>query len=283
MIGLCMGPPIMIHAYHLVARANLFQTPLVHRNSCADLWKRLRNRFPNIAACILMPNHLHLLVFTRDPAHARLRLSVDLRAWTQKFYPHTQLWSPLPKAIAIPDLHHLKRQIRYVHLNPCRAGLVKDPLQWEWSTHRDVTGCVINPWPNNNALVKVFGVSANRLGEVMHRYVSQDPSVAVGGTPMARVPQTGEVTAAGQNIIFLGAAIASREATLLQRGKLRDLAVHTSHRLRLVSEPEKLNMSSKSWGRALARRVDEASIQVILKILADPRLRNNSPTCKPVV
>lgn len=266
----------MIHAYHLVARANPFQTPLTKRNSNVDLWERLQKRFSNIAACVLMPNHLHILIFTHEPDKAVWNLGVDLRAWTQRFYPRLQLWAPIPNAIAIPDFHHLKRQIRYVHLNPCRAGLVKDPLQWEWSTHRDVTGCVINPWPNLKILEKVFATSSSRLSEVLHQYVSQDPTVAVNGTPMVQQPKIGGVISTNYTTILWGAAVANRQIPLLRRGKLRDLSVQTAHRLRLIPEPDQLGMSQQSWWRALARPADENSIQVVLKILSDPRLRNQS-------
>ena len=182
----------MFQAYHIFARALPFLTPLKQRTVCVDLWRRLRKRFPNIAACVLMPNHLHILIFTPDPDQARWKLGVDLRAWTQRFHPGLNIWSPIPKAITIPNSHHLKRQIRYVHLNPCRAGLASDPLQWEWSTHRDVTGCVGEAWPDLPKLMKIYEVPSSRLGDVIHRYVSGDPSVAVGGTPMVRSPRPGE-------------------------------------------------------------------------------------------
>lgn len=49
-----------------------------------------------------------------------------------------RLVRPLPPAEAVPEGPKRRRSVRYVHLNPCRARLVADPLAWPLSTHRDV-------------------------------------------------------------------------------------------------------------------------------------------------
>lgn len=227
-----------------------------------------------------MPNHIHLMVITSKPDRAKWSLSVELRAWTQRFHPGTAVWSPVPKGEKVPDKLQLKRQIRYVHLNPCRAKIVGDPFQWEWSTHRDVTGCVTEPWSDVQTLVECFGVSRARLGEAMHRYISGDPSVAVAGTPMIRAYREGAPIfasfAAGVSDvsqILLAVAVSLREKAVLKRGRLRQITVHVSNRLNLIPNPAKLSISQRHWNHLLTQSVDEQSIQVVLKILSDPRCR----------
>jgi REP element-mobilizing transposase RayT len=265
----------MSNAYHFVARANVTLFPLTDRDGCADLWQRLRKRFPEIAACVLMPNHLHLLAFTEAPESAVWGLGVDLRAWTRRFHPKTKVWSPIPRAIKIPDHHHLKRQIRYVHLNPCRARLVKDPLEWEWSTHRDLTGCVIDPWPRHAKLAAVFGTSLSKLGESAHRYISADPTVAVGGTPIVRASKPGEIMSANIEVILSAASSATRKKIKFRRGILRDLTVHTTDHLGLIESPDKLGLSLKGWKHILTRPVPAQSLRAILTIMNDPRCKPN--------
>lgn len=266
----------MTNAYHLVARVNPTLFPLKTRNSCVDLWRRLRGKFPCVAACVLMPNHLHLLIFSSHPETLQWDLGVELRAWTRAFYPGSQIWAPIPKPRLIPDLLQLKRQLRYVHLNPCRAQLAKDPLQWEWSTHRDVTGCVVDPWPDLQKLARLFEVPQSKLGDAIHRYVSGDPSVAVTGTPMIRSPRLGEPLSSDLSFILWASAVARREEVVNHRGKLRNLAIQTSHYLRMIPEPAKLKLTQQSWQRLATAKVQPKTMDTVLKILADRRCHMNA-------
>jgi len=197
--------------FHVVARTAPQTFPLLDRNACVDLWRRLRNAFPRVAACVLMPNHLHLLCLKGRSDKIRWTLGVELRAWTQKFHPGSRIWQPVPSPDHIPDLKHLRRQIRYVHLNPCRSGLASDPLSWEWSTHRDVLGCVVEPWPDTAILSEAFGTSASRLGEKMHRYVSADPTVRVEGTPPIHRYRPDVPLSINAKLLLRACAVARRE------------------------------------------------------------------------
>lgn len=222
-----------------------------------------------------MQNHLHVLALETDPDEARKAMGAELSAWTRRFYPTQEIWSLIPIPVRIPDLQNLKRQIRYVHLNPCRAGLVKDPLSWEWSTHRDVTGCVSKPWPDFRTLMRVFESSKAQLGETMHRYISADPSTSVTGTPMIRAPLKGGWTSVDSSFVFAAAAAVRREEMIIQKGKLRELAVQTAHYLNLRPDLKVFKMSQRSWRRATLRQKNEADIQSVLKLLADPRTLNS--------
>ena len=124
-----------------------------------------------------MPNHLHLLVSApKAPDSLAFKLSHCL--------PLSQ-WLPVPPPQPVPDLHHLTRQIRYVHLNPCRKELCVDPLAWEWSTHRDYIGAVTYPWPRTLSQLHTLGFAGSLRGATaFHKYVSADPSVhPLGSSP----------------------------------------------------------------------------------------------------
>lgn len=172
-------------AIHLTARAHPGLTPLSSHSHCVDLWESLRADFPNAIACALMPNHVHLLIpATRAPESAILkrRFAICLRAFARRSHKRS-LWQAVPNPQAIPDLLHLKRQIRYVHRNPCRARLTSDPVTWPWTTHRDVLGMVWPAWVTRNRIAGILGESTRGFRERFHHYVSADQPTP-RGTPM---------------------------------------------------------------------------------------------------
>jgi hypothetical protein len=55
-----------------------------------------------------------------------------------------------------PRLQH--RQVRYVHLNPCRDRFANDPLVPVWSTHRGAIGGEVDPWVSAERLSRALGL-----------------------------------------------------------------------------------------------------------------------------
>lgn len=151
---------------HLTARAP-YGRPLSDHAVSRDLWGRLRTSFPTALACCFMGNHLHLLV-DDDPQRAR-------RAVTRMLAQRG--WWKVAVSLVSPDHVKVRRQLRYIALNPCRARLVPDPLAWLWSTHRDLVGATVDPWVPAARLAR-YGTARE-----LHRYISADPSVALEGTP----------------------------------------------------------------------------------------------------
>ncbi|MBI4705347.1 MAG: hypothetical protein HY744_29935 [Deltaproteobacteria bacterium] len=120
-------------------------------------------------------------------------------------------WEPLGPAEVVPDLKHLRRLVRYLALNPCRAGLADDPLRWPWSTHRDVAGAIVDPWIDADRLAAALGLPARGFAEAHHRYVSASGSVSTAST---RFPCRAEpVDVAVQPLAALAAAAAAATRT----------------------------------------------------------------------
>ena len=144
------------------------------------IWRGLRRGFPDALAAVLMLDHVHVLDEGMAPAAARRRLAQTLSRATYGL--GRGVWDAVP----LPDGVHeskLARTIRYVALNPCRKGLVADPLEWVWSTHRDVMGAVADPWvPAERLAMRLGPFRWDSRGE-WHRYVSSDFAVAFRGTP----------------------------------------------------------------------------------------------------
>jgi len=166
---------------HLTARVVRGQRPFATAGAAQWLWERLRRMFPNALAACLMPDHLHLVAMVKDPAKARKRLARLLGAFTRYRAPDVH-WS-VAKPSEIPNGAHLLRQIRYVHLNPCRDGLTDDPLSWRYSTHRGLIGAELDPWVTPERLAPLVGRAVEGFAEWIHAYVSGDPTVSQNGTP----------------------------------------------------------------------------------------------------
>jgi REP element-mobilizing transposase RayT len=162
----------MKHLVHVAIRAHngqlLFKTWVEAR----ELWKRL-SRIPGVRVLVLMPDHIHVLI---DPAHlpALGAALSGFARWRNRCRGESgQVWSRRTRPSHISDAMHARRSKRYLHLNACRKGLVKDPLAWAFSTHRDACGLTLDPLCRPVADVAGF-----------HDYVSSDKTTHTNGTPL---------------------------------------------------------------------------------------------------
>jgi hypothetical protein len=263
-------------AYHLVAQARYPLRPFRSRDAFARAWRMLRDEFARVYACVLMPEHVHVLAPATAPERTlRRRLAVVLRSWTRAVHPGTRVWNPVPEGAPVPNGLHLLRQTRYVHLNPCRDRLVADPLEWEWSTHRDAMGAAWPSWIDAEALAGALKVRPARFAERFHAYVSGDPAVQVGGTPAPRRPGPGTTLATPARLV-LAAAAATRTPLKETSGRYlsrrlawslgRDLSTGAQAELRAL-----LGLSVSGAFRSRTRDLPPGAREAALNALAEPR------------
>ena len=146
------------------------------------LWRRLRASFPHATSAVLMGEHTHLTDAFDDEADARRTVGALVSGLRRSHGPLSELrWQPPNiQPITTPTIH--QRTVRYVHLNPCRAGLVDDPLTWPYSTHRDVLGGVVSPWVDADRLASAFGHRRAGFRDWFHAYVASDVSTHPAGS-----------------------------------------------------------------------------------------------------
>ena len=98
----------------------------------------------DIWAWVLMPNHVHLVLVPSDADGIRRALAVVHRRYAG--YIHAKLkrtghfWQGRFGCVAM-DEAHLATALRYVALNPVRAGLVGKATDWPWSSVHAQLGC----------------------------------------------------------------------------------------------------------------------------------------------
>lgn len=256
---------------HLVARTLFGVRPFRDSAAAWDLWRALSRGAQDTVAACLMPNHLHQIEETADPDAARRRLALRLAAFSRK-QGWSRLWERLPAPGLIPDARHLLRQVRYVHLNPCRAGLVPDPLCWPWSTHRGAVGAELEPWVTSERMARCLDYNAGGFAAWFHRYVSSDPHVAVSGTPLpAPGPERAVAELPLARVVEAACALAPSPARL--RCQLAVVLAYDQGWRDAAVVASALGITSRAV-RRLARRDSAELLRVGRLYLADQRLRH---------
>ena len=92
-----------------------------------------------IHAYVLMPNHVHLLVSPKTPQSLPETMQSVGRSYVQYFNKRHErtgtLWEGRYRATLIDTDAYLLTCMRYIELNPVRAGLAADPSRYRWSSH----------------------------------------------------------------------------------------------------------------------------------------------------
>jgi putative transposase len=138
--------------YHLTARAN--------RRDKLFLGERDRVMFFDLVAQVarpetffvrsycLMGTHYHLLVETQTAEFSdamRDLNGVYAKRFNKEHGFRGHVFEKRFDAEAIRDEVHLLEVVRYVALNPVRAGLVSMPARWRWGSFAAVMGAVSAP------------------------------------------------------------------------------------------------------------------------------------------
>lgn len=133
--------------YHVTARGDrreaIFDDDLDRRLFLSTL-AQVVNRFNWVChAWCLMDNHYHLLIQTPDgnlSKGMRQLNGVYTQASNRRHQRVGHLFQGRFKAILVDGDAYLLELSRYVVLNPVRAGMVKEPAGWPWSSYRESVG-----------------------------------------------------------------------------------------------------------------------------------------------
>ncbi len=128
--------------YHVIARGNRHQPIFLNENdynSYLYLLRVYKKRFGFLLyAYVLMENHIHLLVEVEKVPLSRIMHDLQFR-YTRKFnFRHKKdghLFQGRYKAILCDRDTYLLELSAYIHLNPVRAGIVKNLREYSWSSY----------------------------------------------------------------------------------------------------------------------------------------------------
>jgi REP element-mobilizing transposase RayT len=113
-------------------------------------------------AWALMPNHFHLLLRTASvPIATTMRRLLTGHAvyFNLRHRRHGHLFQNRYKSILCQEDPYLLELVRYIHLNPVRAGLVSDLNNLEkfpFSGHGALVGKIIADWQDSQYILRIF-------------------------------------------------------------------------------------------------------------------------------
>jgi hypothetical protein len=254
--------------HHFVART-IDHRPLFRswEEGC-HLWNLMLRHCPSPRALCVMPDHVHLL-HTADAARGFHLARRAYAQWLLHRQADSRLWHRAPPPKFVPAGQKLNRDIRYIHLNPCRAHLVDDPLAWPLSTHLDAVGLAVPPC--RPAMSDSAG---------FHAYVSGDPTVAVAGSELP-IPALSPSLDDLRNAV--SAATRTPTSTLLaRRGPARSLFLTAARAVtnRKVAEIADYAGVSARAVRTIPRQRTRATDR-IARMAGDPRIRGLHPKYLP--
>lgn len=114
-------------------------------------------------AWALIPNHFHLMIQTGTAPVAtvmRRLLTGHAQVYNRRHRRHGHLFQNRYKSILCQEDPYFLELVRYIHLNPLRAGLVRDLAhldKYPFSGHGVIMGRRRQDWQNSEAVLAYFG------------------------------------------------------------------------------------------------------------------------------
>jgi putative transposase len=154
--------------YHVILRGNAGQPVFFSDADRYRFYLYLQyavERFGCRIHCFcLMPNHIHLVVQTGEIPLSRIMQNISLRYtkwinYTQSRMGH--LFQGRYKALLLDADRYLMELVRYIHLNPVRAGMVVSPDEYQWSGHSAYLGREDLTWLTSEWVLSLFSPRSN--------------------------------------------------------------------------------------------------------------------------
>ena len=169
-----------------------------------------------VYAYCLMTNHVHLVMDPGDDPSSIPRLMKRIagrhtRRVNRREERTGSLWEGRYHSSPVDTDSYLLACCRYVDLNPVRAGLVKDPEAYRWSSYRDrVSG--LPSWLTPDPCYLGLGPSAVARANAYRKFVAAGvgPEIGLLRTAVRRSQLTGDAA-------FVAAVAASTGRLILPR------------------------------------------------------------------
>ena len=150
--------------YHLYNRGNNREKIFFERENYLFFLRRFRHYLVDstldVNAYCLMPNHYHFLVNLRQRDFSQKMQAFTLshtKAMNKRYRRCGSIFQSRFQAILVDSDAYLLHLSRYIHLNPVKAGLVKRPEDWEFSSYVDYVGLRQGTLPTMENLLAQVG------------------------------------------------------------------------------------------------------------------------------
>jgi putative transposase len=132
-------------------------------------------RWECLAYCLL-DTHFHLLVTTPDPNLDRGMKHLNgvyAQGFNRRYGRVGHLVQDRYHAEIVEREGHLREALRYIALNPVRAGLCRRPERWPWSSYPALLGLAPAPFVATNAVLRLFGPTARSARVRLREFVDE--------------------------------------------------------------------------------------------------------------
>jgi len=166
--------------YHAILRGNSGQTIFFDDNDRTRFYLLIQEgveRFGHrIHAFCLMTNHVHLAIQIADISLSRILQNLSFRYtrwvnWRQGKTGH--LFQGRYKAVLIDADTYLQELTRYIHLNPVRAGMVRETEKYPWSSYRAYLGLETIPWLTTDWVLSQFSKRLSVARRAYMRFIQE--------------------------------------------------------------------------------------------------------------
>ena len=216
-----------------------------------------------IPAFCLMSNHAHLAMQVAEIPLSRIIQNLTFR-YTRylnaKQHKTGHLFQGRYKAILIDAETYLLELVRYIHLNPVRAGIVQKPEDYRWSGHRAYLGMEALAWLSTDWILSQFSKhkgSARRL----YREFTADGMGESLSDEFRSVTREGRILGDDD---FAAEALRKAGEKPTARVSMEEIIAHVCKRFRL--KPTALAKSGKK------RNVSEARAMIALLVWEEDHL-----------
>jgi putative transposase len=169
--------------HHIIARGierrEIFRDQADRKEFLSRLNLVLQQTHTKCYAWALIPNHFHLLLKTGKVPIATVmqKLLSGYAGWFNRRYRRSgHVFQNRYKSILCQEEVYLKELVRYIHLNPLRAGLVEDLQsldQYPYAGHGVLIGKAKKNWQTIEPVLLFFGQTISKGRQEYRRYVGE--------------------------------------------------------------------------------------------------------------
>jgi len=129
-------------------------------------------------AYVLMTNHFHLLMTPEStvavPDVMKQLVSAYTRYFNREYQRIGTIWNGRYRGIPIQDERYWLTCLRYVELNPVRAGIVRAPNDYPWSSYSAHANGIWPHWLTPHPLYQALGSTAH-WRQMAYRAICEAP------------------------------------------------------------------------------------------------------------
>ncbi len=184
--------------FHLYNRSNNRELVFKERKNYLFFLRKYRrylSEYVTTLSYCLMPTHFHFLIYVNSLETELIKKNIGIllssytKAINKAFSRTGSLFQNHTKTKLITDERYLFRLTNYIHQNPLRTGLVKNIIDWEFSSYRDYIGKRKGTLINKTLMQKEFNsidefilFSSQKIDKVDFLYKDVESTSKAGST-----------------------------------------------------------------------------------------------------